>query len=160
MTRVVHWRAASAWGLDRDPADHFTRHAPCGDGRLPDWWTSAETADLSKALHQCLHHCPVLAKCRDWVQTYPDMASGIVAAGRWWPESRYMGGRVRGHVRAQPRRACRQCVPPAKGSVAAQGEQIAAMARQGRSLADIAETVGCSRRYVTVLLRRHRQATS
>lgn len=55
------------------PADVTRRTVPCGAN--PDaWW---HPATYGYAMHQCLHHCPALAWCRD----HGHRGSGSVTAG-------------------------------------------------------------------------------
>lgn len=77
----------SAWGLDSDRADPWwTRVACARTGELhlaePKQGPTGAGTPQAKAVHICLHHCPVLRQCREDTLAHPPR--GMTQGGLVW----------------------------------------------------------------------------
>jgi hypothetical protein len=63
--------------------DDWWRQARCTDVRDRDMWTADDLGVRLAAAHQCIAHCPVLARCHRYAQdhTWTGMAIGGVVYG-------------------------------------------------------------------------------
>ncbi len=63
----------SAYGLTLPRDEDWRLHGLCREN--PDLWTSPAMADIHRAMHICVRHCPVKQQCRAEGEQIQDLGS-------------------------------------------------------------------------------------
>lgn len=133
---LLHSRPSPVPVIDSD-RDDWWRHARCANAADRDMWTADDVWVRVAAAHQCISHCPVLARCHREAQEHTWRGTAI-------------GGVVYGHdglpVDIEAPRHCPTCAPDELYGIERRRQQWreAAYRARGRALSTALSTEGRS----------------